>query len=212
MIKLLAAIFMIIDHIGYIFFPDIIIFRVIGRLSMPLFAYCIVRGYEYSRQKGTIKKYFRNLVIFTVVSQLPFYLMAGEGINIGGTWIFSLLLLVIRDKINPKLYGQCIKYTCLGIVLLDIAYLLKVDYGIYGALMPLAMRSKNKRLLYMIVLWAMYVWLNGAAGLLQVFSCAVVPLLALVEPQDNKVRLPKQFYYVFYPLHILILLAIKMMI
>ncbi|MBQ2889378.1 MAG: conjugal transfer protein TraX, partial [Clostridia bacterium] len=32
-LKIIAAISMLIDHIGYMFFPDILIFRIIGRLA-----------------------------------------------------------------------------------------------------------------------------------------------------------------------------------
>ena len=77
MIKVVAAALMVIDHIGYIFFPDMLIWRLIGRLSMPLFAYGIAKGYEYSRQKGTLWKYFWKLILFSAVSQFPFFLMAG---------------------------------------------------------------------------------------------------------------------------------------
>lgn len=41
-IKILAALFMLIDHAGLILFPEIIILRYIGRLSFPLFAFCCI--------------------------------------------------------------------------------------------------------------------------------------------------------------------------
>ena len=54
MIKLFALITMVIDHIGLVFFPNVIIFRIIGRLSMPLFAYCVARGYYIIASKKDI--------------------------------------------------------------------------------------------------------------------------------------------------------------
>ena len=93
MIKLIAAVCMVVDHIGYIFFPEQLFWRLIGRISMPLFAYSIARGYEYSRQKNSMPRYIKRMVVFTAVSQVPYYLMAGDGWNIGLTWLFSLLLL-----------------------------------------------------------------------------------------------------------------------
>ena len=48
MIKLLATLFMFIDHVGMILFPDIRDLRLIGRISMPLFAYCVARGFYYT--------------------------------------------------------------------------------------------------------------------------------------------------------------------
>ena len=45
MMKLLAMITMLIDHIGYMFFPDYRIFRTIGRLAFPIFAYQLSVGF-----------------------------------------------------------------------------------------------------------------------------------------------------------------------
>jgi len=211
MIKLIAAVLMVIDHAGYIFFPDVIYWRLVGRLSMPLFAYGIARGYRYSHDKGTERKYLRNLVLFAVLSQVPYYLMAGEGINIGFTWFFSLLWLIILSRTDisrPRAVLECLAVLC-------AAYLIDVDYGVYGVLMPLALRPQykyHKMFLHTVILWALYVLMNGIGGLIQVFACLSVPVLAAIEPIDGKVRLPSRFFYVFYPAHILILLVINHLI
>jgi hypothetical protein len=199
---------MVIDHMGYIFFPDVIYWRLVGRLSMPFFAYGIARGYRYSHEKGTERKYLRNLVLFAVLSQMPYYLMAREGTNIGFTWTFSLLLLIILSRTDLNRPRAALK--CL--VLLCIAYLIDVDYGVYGVLMPFALCPQykyHKMFLYTIILWALYILMNGVGGLIQVLACLCVPLLAVIEPIDGKIRLPRRFFYVFYPTHILILLAIN---
>lgn len=99
MIKLIALITMLVDHIGAIFFPDIIILRIIGRISMPLFAFCIARGYYYSKQKGTLIKYTKNLLLFAVISEVP-YLFSFEGLNIGVTWLLSIILLTVIDTLK----------------------------------------------------------------------------------------------------------------
>ena len=43
-LKIIALISMTVDHFGCLFFPQIYIFRYIGRLAMPLFAYMIAEG------------------------------------------------------------------------------------------------------------------------------------------------------------------------
>ena len=50
-IKLLAAVLMVIDHIGAIFFPQIVWLRCVGRISFPLFAYMLAVGCKYTRNK-----------------------------------------------------------------------------------------------------------------------------------------------------------------
>lgn len=209
MIKLAAVIFMIIDHIGFVFFPKIIYWRLFGRLSMPLFAYGIARGYGYSRENGTLKKYLANMSVFAAISQIPYYLVAGRGMNIGFTWILSLLLLISLDRADENCFETSL--ACLGIF--SAVALLNVDYGVYGVLMPFAMRqqqSKSRMFFRMVILWALYVLLNDiGTGLVQAAACAAVPLLALLEPIDGKIRLPRKFYYVFYPAHLLVLYLIK---
>ena len=95
MIKMIAALTMLIDHIGIVFSPTIYAYRIIGRLSMPLYAYCIARGFYYSKQHHTLKRYIIRMLILSLASQLPYYWMCGAGLNIGFTWLFSLLLLTI---------------------------------------------------------------------------------------------------------------------
>ena len=55
-LKIIALITMLIDHIGLVFFPGIEIFRIIGRISFPIFAFMIAEGCEHTENK---KKYFR---------------------------------------------------------------------------------------------------------------------------------------------------------
>ena len=47
-IQFIAALTMLIDHIGMVFFPSVIGFRAIGRLSFPLFAFGIAEGVRYT--------------------------------------------------------------------------------------------------------------------------------------------------------------------
>lgn len=40
-LKVIAIVFMIIDHIWYFFFPHLIILRILGRISMPIFLFLV---------------------------------------------------------------------------------------------------------------------------------------------------------------------------
>ena len=53
-LKWIAIISMLIDHIGLVLFPEEQIFRIIGRLAFPIFAYTLTEGFLHT---GNIKKY-----------------------------------------------------------------------------------------------------------------------------------------------------------
>ncbi|MDO4530388.1 MAG: TraX family protein, partial [Bacillota bacterium] len=71
-IQLVAALTMLIDHIGVLFFPTVAGFRVIGRLSFPLFAFGIAQGVSHT---SDFRKYMGRLLLAAVLSQ-PIYQMA----------------------------------------------------------------------------------------------------------------------------------------
>ena len=50
-LKFLAAALMLVDHIGYLLFPQALFLRIIGRLSFPLFAFAISEGCRYTKNK-----------------------------------------------------------------------------------------------------------------------------------------------------------------
>ena len=60
MLKIIAMISMVIDHVGDMFFPELLWLRMIGRLAMPVFAFCITEGYIHTRNR---KKYLLRMGI-----------------------------------------------------------------------------------------------------------------------------------------------------
>lgn len=66
-LKIIAITAMVIDHVGLLFFPTIAIFRIIGRLTIPIMAYLITEGYKKTR---SIKKYMFRLFIFALISMV----------------------------------------------------------------------------------------------------------------------------------------------
>lgn len=69
LLKLIALITMLIDHIGYMFFEEIRLFRTIGRIAFPIFAYQLAMGFRHTSNRI---KYFGRLAIFSVISYIPY--------------------------------------------------------------------------------------------------------------------------------------------
>lgn len=77
LLKLIAIAAMLIDHIGGAFFPEVGVFRWIGRLAFPIFCYCLTVGLLYTHD---VWKYLTRLGIFALISQ-PFYILAFHPIS-----------------------------------------------------------------------------------------------------------------------------------
>ena len=67
----IALITMTIDHIGFLLFPKLTILRVIGRIAMPIFVFCLAEGFIHTKSR---QKYFMRLGILAVISELVFIL------------------------------------------------------------------------------------------------------------------------------------------
>ncbi len=68
-LKLIALLTMLIDHIGYLFYPDMMIFRTIGRIAFPIFAYQLAQGFIHTSNR---RQYASRLAIFGLISAIPY--------------------------------------------------------------------------------------------------------------------------------------------
>lgn len=222
MIKLFAFLFMLIDHAGIILYPDCFVLRVLGRLAMPLYAYCIARGYYYSSQKGTLRKYFMNVGSLFLISQYPYFLMEGsnweKGLNTCGTWLMAIMLLYLLEHIEPL--QSIVKAAIVIVVIICIqrSTYLYTDYRLYGVMTPIIFYYtffKEKIKIYQLPIWMVmvngfYVFVEADnRSLMQMLSLMALPLIMLLHKRDLPLRIPKKIYYIFYPLHIVALLVIK---
>ena len=73
MLKWISALLMLLDHFAIVFIPTntvlYLLCRLIGRLSMPLFAYFIAVGFVHTKN---LQKYIWRLLAMTAAAQIPF--------------------------------------------------------------------------------------------------------------------------------------------
>ena len=101
-IKILACVFMLIDHIGVYLFPSVSILRVIGRLAFPLFAFFIAEGCKYTKHR--IK---RLLLMFVCALCCVVLFNAFLGMlkgNVLITFTCSIVLIYAYQLLLEKLY------------------------------------------------------------------------------------------------------------
>ena len=80
-LHIIAMAFMLMDHLWATLLPAQEWLTCVGRLAFPIFAFMIVEGYFYT---GNFKKYALRLLLFAVLSEVPFDLMYG------GTWFYPV--------------------------------------------------------------------------------------------------------------------------
>ena len=231
MLKIIACVSMLIDHIGYMLLPEVAFLRYIGRLAMPVFAFFIGEGCLYTRNR---KKYFTRIFLLGIFCQLfyvgeylitkssnPFYL------NILFTFSASVVICsAFIDAVYEKAEGKKRKKgLLLGAVLLVfwvICYLgengiipLEFDYGFGGIVLPVfatVSKDRKKKLI------------SFASGLLLIILlkdysdpmwtvCAIASIIPLCfyNGKAGEKKLQKAFY-LFYPLHLGVLYLISLFI
>ena len=94
-LKIIAVIFMFIDHIGLYFPGTPIWLRLIGRLSYPLFLFCMVWGYHYTRNRLVylIRMYLMSLFMTGFALAVDTYFPT-DGWGYGFHNIFGSMLMV----------------------------------------------------------------------------------------------------------------------
>lgn len=204
MLQLIAMITMLIDHIGFIFFPGVDVFRIIGRIAFPLYSWFLVQGYLHTKN---IKKYMWRLFYLACISQVPYTLaLKSWEFNVIFTLLLALFGLYAMDHIKDEGSKSLILIGVLGASLL-----IPMDYGMYGVLLVLIYRyfSSWKMVaghLFLNLLYAM------AFGGLQLFSILGTALLFISPAVFRSIPVHKWIYRSFYPAHLLLLLLLYLWI
>lgn len=140
LIKLLAIITMVIDHCRFIFPLYQSQLMAIGRWAFPLFAYALALNTfrALSNDKlSTIKSYFINLILFSLISEIPYKLMVGESsvLNVMPTLLIGFIFIVLLYKTESK-FKKILFYICGVGILLPVQHYL--EYGLFGVLLIVA--------------------------------------------------------------------------
>ena len=230
-IKWLAIISMLIDHMGValieptlwtnieVMYTDpkihrlyilYMIMRGIGRFAFPAFGFLLVEGFCHTRSKA---RYLRNMLLFMVISEIPFDLViSGEWWdtaqqNVFFTLGFGLIAIWIVDTLHKQMMINSQYEVVYGIISLAAvtgiaccAEWLHTDYGWLGVtaifLLYLLRKTPVWGILAAGILLSMVDWL-------EICCLSLIPVVACYNGERG--RQPKYFFYVFYPLHLLIL-------
>ena len=233
MLKIIAAITMLVDHMGLLFFPNEEIFRIIGRFAFPIFAFMIAEGCRYTRNKA---RYFSMIFGLAFICQVVYYVFDGSlYMCVLVTFSLSILALFALDNFKYIAFESDAsllqKFLAGGLFIAVVAFIyflnlfMQIDYGFWGCMLPvfagLLHMPKNCNIAFLqkldnnltgvILLGLGLVPLMLEVGWVQPYSLmALVPLL-LYSGKRGKLNM-KYFFYIFYPLHLVLLEGIYLLL
>ena len=204
-LKCIAVFSMLVDHIGAYLYPSEIWMRYVGRLAFPIFVFLIVEGFIFTRD---VKKYMCRLFLFALISEVPFDLACHDtliymdGQNIFFTLLIALICIYVIDTCQDRFW---LTGGVLVIVGLLTYYVIKPNYGIGGVAMILCF--------YLFRMYQAERFLSVAAINIFYFGniqrAGVLALIPISFYNGKRGPSAKYFFYLFYPVHLLLLYLIR---
>ena len=230
-LHIMAMIFMLCDHLWGTIVQGNDWLTCIGRLTFPIYAFMIVEGYFHTKN---LKKYVGRLLIFAILSEIPFNLAMGSRFfypihqNVLWTFLISIGLIHWNEKTKEKKLWKRILVGFASILIGSIVGIITfVDYYHAGILMVLVFyffRHKKWWCYFgqFICMW--YINCDMLGGLQyemnilgqtyfisrQGFALlALIPIWLYNGKQGYHSKTLQFIYYAFYPVHLLILGILK---
>ena len=222
-LKLIACIAMFLDHFGAAIVPALSIphmrelyytLRIIGRIAFPIYCFLLVEGMTHTRNPY---KYILRLAIGILLAELPFDLMVEGGFtwedqSVMVTLTLGAMMLLCMQKTENKWLKPL-----LVIPFALVADLCKCDYGGYGigiiAAFALIDRVELQAIGVLLVNLAMNSSPVSVFGIyipVQLFAVpAMVPIACYSGVKLTRSKALQWAFYLFYPVHLLILWMIQ---
>ena len=235
-LKWMAIVLMAIDHIGASILEPILldprmyqlqdwdalydvymVMRCLGRFSFPMFCFLMVEGFRHTRSK---EKYLRNLLISAVVSEVPFDLaLTGKlwsvehqnvfftlAMGLAAIWVAEYVQTRYMTMIHNSMKCQIFYFAAVAGIAF-VAELLSTDYGATGVFVIFVLYVlREKRFMGAALAWGILTLSNW----LEIYCFPFVGAVMLYNGQRG--RQNKYFFYLFYPLHLLVLYIIRSLV
>lgn len=221
---------MFIDHMGVVLFPDIDAFRIIGRLAMPIFAFMIGEGCLHTKNKF---RYFISVFSLAAICQIVYEIYEYQSgvrgssyLNILFTFSLSIILccayIALKNSLSQKKAAKTILYSALFVVtLFFVIYLdyffknsasmvgikIQMDYGLAGVLLPMAavvFTDREQKLVSFMTALFLFSYFKYGISYRALAAVLTIPLLCFYNGKRGSKK-GKYFFYVFYPLHLLVI-------
>lgn len=214
-LKMIAMLAMLLDHIGMVLLPKVTILRIIGRVSFPIFAYMVGEGFAHTRNRG---RYFLQMLGLAAVCQIGLYVATGsllQCVVVSFTLAITVMFSIEFCKKRITLLSVAVLAITFAAVLFTVLILpellpgtdFAVDYGLPGILIPIIACYAPKRV-WKLVLTALCMVVRGLTyGGIQWFCLLSILLLVCYNGQRGSRKI-KYLFYIFYPLHLVVIYGI----
>jgi len=232
-LHIMAMLFMLCDHLWGTIVPGNDWLTCVGRLAFPIFAFMIVEGYFHTRD---LKKYVCRMLIFALITELPFNLAIGGTFfypvhqNVLWTFLIAIGLIYLNERARGmgKLWLSILVGVGTSVLGAAVGLLIMADYYHVGVLTVLVFYFFRQRkwwsyLGQLICLWYLHFEMLGGFGyVLELFGrefflprqglaiLALIPIWLYRGRQGYYNKVMKQIYYWFYPAHLAVLWIISL--
>lgn len=215
-IKLLALLSMSMDHfaafilranpqmhealfnIGHTKITAYYLMRLFGRLAFPMFAFLLVEGFVHTKSR---KRYGISLLLFALLSELPWNLVHSGTLLYPTQNVFFTLFIGFLGLCAIERYEHSPKELAVSLLtLLATSVFLRADFGISGfGFIIIMYLLRNQRILQAVACSCVLSsrWIAGLA---------FIPI-SMYNGKRGFIKGPvlKYAFYLFYPVHLLII-------
>lgn len=212
-LKYLAFISMLIDHINNALITPMLdgrgillhlsnILSILGRIAFPIFVFFIVEGFFKTSNR---RKYLLTLLIFGVISEVPFDMFTSRTYfnpywnNMMFTLALCLITIWIIDTLKKKICNKVFWYAVSIIIVLIFGFIsmtLSLDYDYHAIITA-----------YLFYIFYDKPILGAGLGYLSIIKeiYSFLGFAMTITYNGERGRQYKWINYFFYPVHILIL-------
>lgn len=230
-LKIIAIIAMTIDHVADLLYPGMPnifisnVMHIIGRLTAPIMFFFICEGYHYTKN---VKKYISRLFIFALISHFAYCFAFGINFipfstgnifnqtSIMWTLAWAVVALhIVHGKTNLKEWQKWLLIILINLITFSSDF---SSIAVMSILFMYDRRDNLKGQMISMMAWLSlyalisYLFVSKTYGLIALTAILVYPLLKNYNGKRGKAKWLKWFFYLYYPLHLIIIGALRLYI
>ena len=217
-LKIIAIVGMTLNHIGNAFIdqlpplPECLLFLP-GGLTFPIMAFLLTEGYRHT---SDLKKYALRLLLFATISFFPFVWALFPMLNVLFTLLLGLVVIYLYDNMENRvgfwfafvgitLFTTFCDWPWIGVPMVLCYHV--ITHPVKRVVVPVVMTWVLMTTLSVIELISVpeKQFIDILPALLYTWIGCTATIFLLLRYHGEKGSMPKYFFYIFYPGHLLVI-------